>query len=263
MNPERKIQPFCPNEIAVLSKKLSQQGIHHVAFDLDDTLLNTRLVFIQAMNEALSILDYNNDPKLIAQFKEAISKLRSEFQVNPAVIHVPLVNCALSLGLDHDDPKIAKARDRINQIYDGRDQYPIFPRARETVTAFTEAGAVPVLVSHGADPYTDIKLRQANMAHLFAHRASLDPNVDKASQWREVFNKLRIDPKKVLVVGNNLKEDVFPALRLGSKVVWVNKRLQAISSAAIENNFATGLAVIEQIDQLIPVLIEKAPPQTR
>jgi len=261
MSPDRKIQPTCPEVVSELREKLFRQGITHVLFDLDDTLLDTVAIFINAREEALKILDPVKGPTLASQFKNALAALKNEFHVNPVVMQVPLVNCALSLGLRPDNPKVISARDRIAQIHDGRDQYTIFPGARETVAALSRAGTTPVLASHGSDAYTGMKLRQAGIAHLFALRASFSQDEAKAGQWQNVFDQIGVNPRKTLVIGDSLKNDITPAVKLGAKTVWINKGLNP--RTRFDNDFATEIAIVEKISQVVPALIGKPAPRTK
>jgi len=264
MNIEARDHSFlCPEVITALKQRLSENETTHVAFDLDGTLLDATKVFTEARLAALEILDPKEGPPLADQFLDAIIALRPEFHVNPAVMHVSLVNCAMYLGLSQNDPKIATARDRIDQIYNGRDRYPIFPEAKETIIAFFQAGVEPILVSHGADDYTKMKIQQADLSHLFAHIANLNINRPKNEQWEGVFNRLGIDPRQVLVVGDNLAADIEPALILRAEAVWINKKASPSQCLSYGNGQADRLSVIRSIDQLIPALTKSTPLRVR
>jgi len=73
------------------------------------------------------------------------------------------------------------------------------------------------------------KLHRANLSHLLPNVLVLSEKT--TASWLGAYSSLNVNPSNSVVIGNNLDDDVTPALTLGARAVWFNHP---------ENPFANG-----------------------
>ncbi|MBU2592849.1 MAG: HAD family hydrolase [Patescibacteria group bacterium] len=227
MTPEASRHPRAVEEIspAALRESLDKLGVGYPILDFDGTLIDSLSVFLAGIDSAIQELcpDPERIPEFNEQFLEMVGRLRLEFHVNREILLWPTHITARQLGLPPDHPKVRAAETKIHQIYD-QDPYPLLPGAKETVIKFFEAGLDPIMVTHAGERYTERKLRQTGLAGMFKEVVCLSVDRPKRDQWSGCFQKLAIPPEKVLMIGDNWKEDIEPTVALGTRGVWINSK---------------------------------------
>jgi putative hydrolase of the HAD superfamily len=93
-------------------------------------------------------------------------------------------------------------------------QHPVelLPGVRDAVAAVAEHHAV-VLITKGDLFHQEKKVAQSGMADLF-HRIEIVSEKD-ASTYRRVLNEFSLEPAQFVMVGNSLRSDIEPVIRLG------------------------------------------------
>lgn len=78
------------------------------------------------------------------------------------------------------------------------------------------------LLSKGSQIEQMEKLKKSGLESLIKETLILRQKNKKTIQ--EVFYKWQLNPESVITIGNNIKEDIIPALHMGSSVIWINHK---------------------------------------
>lgn len=97
-------------------------------------------------------------------------------------------------------------------------QHPVelLPGMRDAVTAIAERHAI-VLITKGDLFHQEKKVAQSGMAELF-HRIEIVSEKDAAT-YRRVLGEFDLTPAEFAMVGNSLRSDIEPVIRLGGWAV--------------------------------------------
>jgi putative hydrolase of the HAD superfamily len=94
------------------------------------------------------------------------------------------------------------------------------PGARETLEALSAHGGYAlVLYSTGHETIQLRKLREAGLEQFFEERVHIVRNKDEAA-LRAVIRAENLDIPSSWMIGNSLRSDINPALRLGLNCIW-------------------------------------------
>lgn len=93
-------------------------------------------------------------------------------------------------------------------------QHPVelLPGVHEAVAAIAERHAI-VLITKGDLFHQEKKVTQSGMADVFP-RIEIVSEKDAATYWR-VLNEFEVAPSEFVMVGNSLRSDIEPVIRLG------------------------------------------------
>jgi putative hydrolase of the HAD superfamily len=116
-------------------------------------------------------------------------------------------------------------------------QHPVelLPGVREAVAAVAEHHAV-VLITKGDLFHQEKKVAQSGMSDLF-HRIEIVSEKDSAT-YRRVLAEFSLEPAQFAMVGNSLRSDIEPVIRLGGwgvhmpyHVTWEHELENGLSEA--------------------------------
>lgn len=257
-------------------KSIFKKKTYFAAFDFDDTLILTREMFANALVDVVGLLNYGRDWLLVkensddyqdvANYKSQVvdtivNSLRSEFGINPAVMTYTSTVLAKLLATHKNTANYSLAIQRVKRLYES-DVPEVFTGARETIVDITEAGLIPLLMTHAQEEWTTHKKRVTNFVGVFAKTICFDIGSPKSEQWKIEFEKLKIDPQSVVVFGDNFNADIRPNLDLGAKGVWItNKRTEIYGGEKIMHDPLhyqnENLVVVDSVDQSIAGIINK------
>ncbi|OLT34375.1 hypothetical protein BJF79_07340 [Actinomadura sp. CNU-125] len=105
---------------------------------------------------------------------------------------------------------------------------PVTPAARTSMRAAADAGVTLALLSN-TGPGQDRRraLQAAGIADLFGDRVYLSHELGISKPDRVVFEyvltDLGVDPEQALSVGNNIDNDISPAVQLGMRAVFISR----------------------------------------
>lgn len=266
-----------------LRKQFDRWGIENFVLDFDGTLVNTGLVFYQAMVDACGLLLYGQDwhqarlistsPKikkalaLKEKMDEIIWQLRPEYGVNPQIMTTAVLLTAnlmekvagQKLALDRTE----LAQERIERIYD-RDIPPLFPGALETIDLINASGKKTILATHAAEEWTWLKRCRTGLTGRFAQVIHFSTKELKSSQWQGQLSRFGLDPRATLFIGNDQKADILVPVKLGGRAVWItNNQTKSYSIEpepaflVDETLFQEKVMVLAQIGDLVPALLAK------
>jgi putative hydrolase of the HAD superfamily len=208
--------------------------IRMVGFDADDTLWRSEDYFHAAQEEFERIVGGYID-LAEAGVRE---RLYAVEKGNIAVFGYGVKGMALSMveaAVDITGGRVA-ARDlhRIVGIAKDMLRHPVelLPGVREAVEAIASEHEI-VMITKGDLFHQEAKVRDSGMAHLF-RRIEIVSEKDDATYAR-LFDEFGIVPRQFVMVGNSLRSDIVPVLRLGGWGVHVPYHLTWAHEAEAEN----------------------------
>lgn len=261
---ERSTMP--PLEIRV-AEALRRRNIRGAFFDLDDTLIVTGktfghyiAVYSQALAELFSATSTadalkGNPEYIYSFFIDTLKGLQKVFHVNQALLHESARITALHLGLEYYSPEVQTLVAHLMQVYEGHMASPS-QGAHQTLRILRQAGVDPILVTHAAPVSTRKKLRVAGLGVAeFAHIFCIDDlGVKGPDEWGYSLQQAGIAPQNAMVIGDNWKADIFPALEIG---VPVDQVVRVHADTHLTSPPISGIAQLEHVGQL-PEHIAKA-----
>ena len=222
--------------------KFQKWGIEYVAFDFDDSLIDTRGIFNKGISEACGLLLYADewedrqkfDDKARAQadllnrdvFRPVLASLRPEYGIQPLVMEVSISITARLSNINKDSVNYHNAIDRVRAIYEV-DVPDTFPGAIELVDTTNASGAKTLLTTHAEDAWTYRKRKECGFYAKFADVICFNVWQPKAEQWEGEFKEHGISFQNLLVIGDNLKADILPPVSMGARAVLVNNGASA------------------------------------
>ncbi len=242
-------------DILSAAKWLKGHDINLIAFDVDDTLLDTSKhirthtnAWVKNTAEQIGIPEI----ELHAQFTEYG---RQAFQ-NPEV-HVKQIRWQIICD------QLAKHFDRPSSQFDHRpilkfyDSAPdIYPETRSTLESLRSHGLHTLAITHSQPHWHQIKMSQHNLSHLFDYHAIINPEhaITKTStHWRDAITSLGSKPEKTLAVGDGIKPDILASLAAGViHVVHITPKWDMYKQGEVPKS----VHQIDDIAQLIPLLAQ-------
>jgi FMN phosphatase YigB (HAD superfamily) len=250
---------------APLLEYLKERKIKAVAFDIDNTVLDTGGQFHETLY-ALGLEISQDFPAEIAPhyYEEISRQLENEVYAvyyknkrKPVMIGTQFEQALaeyleyLSLG-----DLTERMRERIN-FYEQRhytSSPKVYSSTKEILELILSSGREIVFNSHAQDDWTQIKIQY--IASLIEQRDTfpyvavpIDENKDTES-WLEAYSKVETEPQHTLTVGDNFNADIIPAIEAGcNSVVWINPREYELPEDFILPE-EVDLFIIENIEDL-------------
>ncbi|KAH0485751.1 MAG: uncharacterized protein KVP18_004226 [Porospora cf. gigantea A] len=95
----------------------------------------------------------------------------------------------------------------------------VYEGVEESLKQLQLQGCRLVLATKGCNLDQERKVAASGLAQYFEHVEVMTDK--KESNYHALFRKLRVDPRKALMVGNSMKSDVLPVIALGGYAVYV------------------------------------------
>lgn len=269
---------FPGEEIAQnIKSKFRELGVTTVAWDFDGTIIDTRKVFETAEAEATSILLFGKDFSLASEeergkieeartglFEKIMWDLRPEMGINPVIMEVSVRIMAKILSSNKtgqlSDDLVEAAVKRIQRIYES-DCPDLFPGSVEAVSALDQGVNQSILVTHASQEWTWIKLRATGLLGKFKRIICLNINSPKSEQWETMLKREGIDPKSLLVIGDNREADIEKPVELGARGIWIDRNTR-FSSYGVDTMNSQGqsigerVIVVREIEEIVPRILE-------
>lgn len=202
------------------AEKLRSLGIKAVIFDLDDTLIYTGEIFVQAMAkyvETISALT-GLDPDIL---KNRIQELNDEefrkMGVSPKRWDVVINKLAQEIGYE------SLLKDNLSIFKKIYTQEPrVRPGAKITLDGLRNNNLKIGMVTHASTEWTLRKLSQTGLLDYFDVIEVADENGFKTPEhWQKCMDSLNVQGHECLVTGDNLKGDIISSVSLGAKAIWI------------------------------------------
>lgn len=236
-----------------LKKYFSDRNIEAVAFDVDNTLFSTNEYYTEAViNLGLKLSKYLQTDKssldISKELLEGVSRLYENGRYRPKLIEDI---CLEAISIKFVNPVPAEILDFVKNEF--KNFYMISPALYDSsisvLRAITSLGLKIVLHSHAQEEWTKIKVSLLeNELHENIPYLATDISSEKNFEsWIDASNLININIKNILVVGDNLYSDIFPAMEAGCEyVVWLNNRKEDIPSKKSAN-----MVIIHDISEIL------------
>ncbi|MDD3474898.1 MAG: HAD hydrolase-like protein [Candidatus Dojkabacteria bacterium] len=242
-----------------LKEVFDKREINTVAFDVDNTLMDTSTYFRESTKNLGILLarkiDKNENPEHISMDIENI--MYEEFEKSgrkPLLIDNRYIN-ALTVYLGRRDEVL---EDFIIHYF--KDFYTIVPEIygsiQNILQSILKANRKIVLHSHAGEDWTSIKAGKISelIGYDIPYLATPIEQVKDKKNWLKALDLVNANPVNTLVVGDNLEADILPMLEIGSRnAVLINRHNEEIPEEYM-NNEEINISTINDIGELFDVL---------
>lgn len=195
-------------------------GIKAIAFDADDTLWDNETFFLNVERKMCEILsDYGDAQTISACLFETEMANMDDYGYGAMAYTLSLVENAIKVS----GGKVSA--NQISQIIElGRtllrlDASPL-EGVQDTLRQLKEIGYYQLVVFTKGELLTqENKLKRSGLLPYFDHVVIVSDKQEP--QYRDLCKQLGIKPDELLMVGNSLKSDILPALKIGAWAVHI------------------------------------------
>lgn len=189
-----------------------------IAFDADDTLWENETYFREAEHKFAELLSQYEIEHIIDKelYKKEIENLKLYgYGIKGFVLS--MIECALEISNFNLDPKL------IQQIIDlGKDMLnkPInLIEGVEDVLKELNKKYKLIVATKGDLLDQERKLKKSNILKYFHHVEVMSDK--KEDDYIKLIKHLDINPNQLLMVGNSLKSDVLPLIKIGANAIHI------------------------------------------
>lgn len=207
---------------------VERNNILGVGFDLDSTLIDTSNYFNEGLLSAGRIVAKTMEKEDMAEdiASEILSIARKIYAENnkPMLIQEFSLE-AISMYISKEFASEIREEIERNLEYFYINSPEPYSRTKDVVGIINSLGLPIVIHSHAQQDWTEIKIHRLkeDIGFVLPYLAT-DINGEKDSEsWKKAAQLVEVDISDMLVVGDNLRSDIIPALEAGCKhVVWLN-----------------------------------------
>jgi putative hydrolase of the HAD superfamily len=222
--------------------------IEIIGLDADDTLWQNEYLYHQAKNKFAQILENYGDPKEINAWLDKIEVRNIKYY------GYGIKSFALSM--------IEAATDLSNGQMTGDEISEIITVAKGMLIAPVElvAGAEEtleklstkydlMLITKGDSHEQEHKIERSGIADYFRYLEVVGEKSE--ASYRKILGQYNLDPGRFLMVGNSLRSDILPVIRIGGMGVYIpNDQTWFHEHASQEEIGEVEYAELEQLSQL-------------
>lgn len=213
------------------------KNIKVIAFDADDTLWVNETYFREAENEFAKLLSKYETKNKIDQalFKTEIRNL-SSYGYGVKGFILSMVECALELSSYQIKQDIIE---KILNIGKEMLEKPIELLAGVGEVLQSLQGKYKLVVATKGDLLDqERKLEKSNLLKYFHHIEVMSDK--KVKDYQKLIQHLEIHPSEFLMIGNSLKSDVLPLIKIGAAAIhvpfhstWVHEKVSDEESSKL------------------------------
>ena len=227
-------------------------NIKVIAFDADDTLWVNETYFREAEEEFAKLLSKYETKNKIDQelFKKEIQNLKFYgYGIKGFVLS--MIECALELSNYNIQPKTIEAIVNIGK--------EMLEKPIELLDGVEEVlkslqGKYKLIVATKGDLLDqERKLEKSNLLKYFHHIEVMSDKKEK--DYTKLINHLDIQPSELLMIGNSLKSDVLPLIKIGASAIhipfhttWMHEE---VTEQEKQNETYKTLASIKELPSLL------------
>lgn len=198
---------------------------HTVLFDLDDTLIETNILFREKIGEIKRTIEKDTqlDYEIISNtLNESLIRAYQEVSVDP-LRKDPLAMKYVKEALNLKDETVHNCLNIFSSIY--LTSPTLSEGAIDTLEYFKVKGYKIALVTHATEDWSNLKIDTHGLRKYFNHIEICPVNRHKDSgDWSNAFSKLNIHPEKGMIIGDNIKGDIIAGYSIGvRKLIWINR----------------------------------------
>ncbi len=231
---------------------MDTRDIKVIAFDADDTLWDCQGHFERVMQQLYDELTPWTDRETAAL--ELFATERKNMRLlGYGVKAFTLSMLETAMRVSHNEMPAATIDMILKQCYTLL-EFPCTPlsEVESTLRRLQERGDYRLVVfTKGELLDQEHKLERSGLAHYFSH---VEITSDKGErEFSQLCQKLNVAPQQLLMVGNSLKSDIAPALKIGCKTVYIPFHV-TWQLEHHEDFVHADMAQISQFGQLLDVL---------
>jgi len=231
---------------------LNKKGINSILFDLDDTLIETHLIFVRQIEKYLDTLSNNTKytkKHLKKIFEESNIEVHEKILVNPIRWKFVVKNISKKLDSKYKDVVISNIK-ILNEIYN---IVPVINEGTvEVLNLLNKTHVKLALVTHANVKWTHFKLDSLGLKKYFEHIEIADENRFKEPQdWLAALNHLGISPKNSALIGDNVKGDIISGHSVGIKHLFL---LPSPWSYYANGDIPEGTIKLNSLAEFLPLL---------
>lgn len=189
-----------------------------IAFDADDTLWHNETQYNYAKERFGQMLSGYRDPEtIIRQLDETEMENVRTYGYGIKSFSLSMVETAVDIsGGQVQGTEIQALIDLTKDLLEM--QMIPFDHVEETL-GFLSADYDLLMITKGDTFEQERKIQRTGLARHFQH---IEIVADKTVEvYRGILRKYAIDPARFLMVGNSLRSDVLPVIRIGGQAVYI------------------------------------------
>ena len=190
--------------------------ITHIAFDADDTLWRNEDNFVSIGSKFQQALGSNQD-EAKTRLYELEEKNLEFFGYGAKGFILSMIETALEFAGDQRSPELIKqilawGKEMISH------QVDLLPGVLRTIQEL-KPDFFLLMITKGDLFEQESKIARSNLADEFG-MIKIVSEKDEAS-YRKILEELKIEPAEFLMVGNSLRSDIAPVVRIGGKAIHI------------------------------------------
>jgi putative hydrolase of the HAD superfamily len=193
-----------------------------IAFDADDTLWKNEEAYLHGRQVFLQILaDYNINQDALDSVDEFEVENIQYYGYGVMSFALSMIELAIELTGERIHPRdIRKLLNLAKAMLTA--EVEVFDGVRQLLEEITKEYPL-MLITKGDLFHQQRKLEESGLAGFFQ---AVEVVSDKTSEvYREILERHQIDPRRFVMVGNSLRSDVIPVLKLGAWAIYLSDHL--------------------------------------
>ena len=214
-----------------------------IAFDADDTLWHNEIYFQEIEHKFCALLEeYLPQHTVVRELLQTeiqninlygygvkafmLSMIETAIRISDDTIKPEVINKIISFGKEMLDKPVQKMDGVVEVLEKLKNRYRL------------------VVATKGDLLDQERKLKKSNLEHYFHHIEIMSEKGE--ADYQKLINHLDIQPSAFLMIGNSLKSDVLPVLKLGAHAIHIPYHItwdhEKIETTITHENFKIGRA---------------------
>jgi len=196
--------------------------IDWIAFDADDTLWKNEEEYLHGRQVFLQILaDYNINQDALERVDEFEVENIQYYGYGVMSFALSMIELAIELTGERIHPRdIRKLLNLAKAMLTA--EVEVFDGVRQLLEEISKEYPL-MLITKGDLFHQQRKLEESGLAGFFQ---AVEVVSDKTPEvYREILERHKIDPQRFIMVGNSLRSDVVPVLKLGAWAIYLSDHL--------------------------------------
>ncbi len=207
-----------------------------IAFDADDTLWINETYYKEAEMKFCKLMrKYMSEEMSFQELFKTEMKNIELFGYGAKGFTLSMIETALRIS--HNEISSAAIQEIVNY---GRKlmDYPmvILPGVEHVLNTLRDKFRL-IIVTKGDLMDQERKLRKSNLAEYFHHIEILSDK--KQENYQQLLERLEIGPDNFLMIGNSLRSDILPVIKLGAFAVHIPFRENWVHESEIEEKISS------------------------
>lgn len=192
--------------------------IEVIAFDADDTLWHNESIFTLTQDKYKKLLaKYHSEEWIESKLYDTETRNIQHFGYGVKGFTLSMIETAIELS----EGRISGAE--INQIIEYAKEMLKSPTelledVEETIFNLSKTHEL-MIITKGDLFDQESKIARSGLAEYFGHVEIVREKDDEV--YQKILGKNKLDPEKFLMVGNSLKSDILPVIRIGAEAVHI------------------------------------------